>query len=57
MGVEFWSGLMDWIRTELLSRNTVSEEDLELLHLTDDVEEGVRLAKDFVKERDGSSPP
>lgn len=40
-GIEFWSGLLDWMRDKLISHGTVSEEDFELLLLTDSVDEVV----------------
>jgi uncharacterized protein (TIGR00730 family) len=42
--VEYWRPMTDWIRKELLADRMVSPDDLELLHLTDDVESAV----DFV---------
>lgn len=35
-GSEYWSGLMDWIRTTLLTERKVSPSDLELFTITDD---------------------
>lgn len=43
MGVDYWSGLVDWIKQRLLADGKVSPEDLELIALTDDVAEAVRL--------------
>jgi uncharacterized protein (TIGR00730 family) len=40
-GVEFWSGLLDWMKDKLLSHSTVSEEDFDLILLTDSVDEVV----------------
>lgn len=57
MGVEFWSGLIEWMRAEMLSRGTIDKEDLDYFHLTDDVEEGVRLVKEYQSEKQGFSPP
>ena len=42
-GSAYWSGLVDWIRTSMLAQGTVSEADLELLHVTDDVAEVVAV--------------
>lgn len=42
-GVEFWSGLIDWMKDKLLSHNTISEEDFDLFLLTDSVNEAVDL--------------
>ena len=36
VGTEHWEGLLDWLRTRLLDRSRVGNDDLALLHLTDD---------------------
>jgi uncharacterized protein (TIGR00730 family) len=33
---DYWGELLDWIRGEVLADGLISEEDLELLHVTDD---------------------
>jgi uncharacterized protein (TIGR00730 family) len=38
-GREYWQGLIDWIRERLLAEARISPEDLDLVVLTDDVEE------------------
>ncbi|KQU71060.1 DNA-binding protein [Phycicoccus sp. Root563] len=43
MGTEYWGGLLDWLRGTVLDAGTVSEKDIDLLHLTDDVDEAVRI--------------
>jgi uncharacterized protein (TIGR00730 family) len=43
VGSEYWTDLVDWIRDELLREAMISPDDVELLHLTDDVDEAVRL--------------
>jgi uncharacterized protein (TIGR00730 family) len=43
MGTEYWGGLFDWLRGTVLDAGTVSPKDVDLLHLTDDVDEAVRL--------------
>lgn len=42
-GVEFWSGLIDWMRSTLMKHGTVSEEDFDLIVITDDVDEVVEI--------------
>jgi uncharacterized protein (TIGR00730 family) len=42
-GTEFWSGLLDWMKERLLSYGTISEEDFELITLTDDIDEVVEV--------------
>lgn len=47
-GTEFWGGLLDWIKTTLLKEHaTISPKDLDLLHVTDSVEEVVKIVSDY----------
>jgi uncharacterized protein (TIGR00730 family) len=46
IGTEYWSGLLDWIKSRLLADGMVSEADMELLTVTDDVEEAVQFIVD-----------
>jgi uncharacterized protein (TIGR00730 family) len=46
MGVDYWSGLIDWVRETLLADGKVSGTDLDLIQLTDDVEEAVQIIVD-----------
>jgi uncharacterized protein (TIGR00730 family) len=39
MGVDYWQGLIDWIRASLMGTGRIGPNDLDLLTLTDDVEE------------------
>lgn len=53
MGVSFWQGLMDWLREQMLSTGKIAEADLDLMLLTDDVDEAVNhivTACAFLKE-------
>ena len=38
-GVDYWQGLVDWIRGSVLPGGKIGAPDLELLHVTDDVDE------------------
>jgi uncharacterized protein (TIGR00730 family) len=38
-GTEYWSGLIDWIRTTVAATGTIDPSDLDLITLTDDVAE------------------
>jgi len=42
MGTEYWGGLLEWIKQRLLTEGKVGPDDLELIMLTDDVEEAVQ---------------
>ena len=44
VGREFWAGLLDWMRNTLEQRfHTISPQDFDLFHLTDDVEEAIAI--------------
>jgi uncharacterized protein (TIGR00730 family) len=43
LGVDYWSGLVDWIRNTVLSGGKISESDLALIHCTDSAAEAVDL--------------
>ena len=46
MGSAFWRPLAEWIKASLLEQfNTISPEDLDTWHLTDDVEEALRIIR------------
>ena len=50
-GESYWSGLFDWIRRQPLREGMVSEGDLELFRITDDVDEVVRIVQDNYERR------
>jgi uncharacterized protein (TIGR00730 family) len=43
MGVEFWDGLLDWMRDRLAAENMIAPGDLDLIQTTDDPAEAVAL--------------
>src|SRR4051794_35374782 len=53
VGVDYWSGLLDWMRTTVLGEGKISEKDLDLITLTDDLDLAVRL---MVEAREGQGP-
>jgi len=51
MGVEFWSGMEDWIRHTLLEiHGNISEKDLDLVLITDDIDEVIEYINNFYAE-------
>lgn len=42
-GSEFWGGLVAWVREQLAGTGKISEEDVNLIHVTDDVDEVVEI--------------
>ncbi|WP_416232971.1 TIGR00730 family Rossman fold protein [Castellaniella sp.] len=49
VGTEFWSGLIDWIRDQLVPNGTVSPFDIDLITVTDDLDEVIRQIQDAVQ--------
>lgn len=43
-GSDYWRGLLDWTREQVLGGGYISPEDLDRMQLTDDVDEAVELA-------------
>ncbi len=42
-GTAYWSGLIDWLRDTVIAEGKASMHDLELFHLSDDVDEAIAL--------------
>jgi uncharacterized protein (TIGR00730 family) len=57
LGVEYWAGLMDWIRERVLAEGMISEQDMTLFHVTDDVEEAIAVVKSYMADKGQYSPP
>jgi len=51
IGVDYWSGLLDWLRGTVLADGKISASDLDMFTLTDDPDEAVAL---MVAARDGA---
>jgi uncharacterized protein (TIGR00730 family) len=43
VGTDYWQGLLDWLRTSALGYGAISEKDVDLVQLTDDPAEAVRI--------------
>ena len=52
IGVAFWTPLLDWLRSSLAEAGYISVGDLELVSITDSVEEAVQLIEDAAAKRD-----
>ncbi len=58
VGAEFWSGLKSWIQNVMLEKeNNIGPKDLDLLPITDDPAEVVRIISDFYKEKETELAP
>jgi hypothetical protein len=42
MGKEYWSGLLEWLKSTALREGTILKKDLKLFYVTDDPEDAVR---------------
>jgi uncharacterized protein (TIGR00730 family) len=54
MGREFWEPMQDFIDKSLIEGGTISAEDMNLIHLTDDPNEVVEIIAEAHKKRNGS---
>ena len=45
IGTSYWGGLLDWLRQTAADAGTISPADIDLLHLTDDVDEAVQIVR------------
>lgn len=43
VGIDYWSPLLQWLRNTVADEGAISVSDLDLIQLTDDVEEAVRI--------------
>ncbi len=49
VGIDYWTGLLQWIKDRLLQEKMISKENLDLFHLLDDPKEIVQTVVDFHK--------
>jgi uncharacterized protein (TIGR00730 family) len=56
VGREHWAGLLDWIEDRLLGEGMISPEDEELLFVTDDSTEAVRIVVECYERRCAEVP-
>jgi uncharacterized protein (TIGR00730 family) len=51
MGSEYWRGLLDWLRDTVLGENKIHAVDLDLLQVTDDVDQAVKIMTEAARHR------
>lgn len=56
MGTSYWGGLIDWLRSTVLAGGKISAKDLDLVTVTDDVDEAVRII-DAARRQHSDAPP
>jgi len=50
MGTEYWTGMIDWIKSSLLGEAAITAADVDLLRLTDDPAEAVEIISTYVSQ-------
>ncbi|MGA9177354.1 MAG: TIGR00730 family Rossman fold protein [Desulfobacterales bacterium] len=48
VGSDYWAGLIDWVKTKLLSEKRISPEDIEILQVMDEPEEIVKAVQKVI---------
>ncbi len=56
LGVDYWSGLVDWIRNTVLLDKKISASDLDMFHVTDDIDEAVGILVEARQRRRSPAP-
>jgi predicted Rossmann-fold nucleotide-binding protein len=56
VGTAYWSGLVDWLRSTVLADGKVSEADLDMFRVTDDVDEAVAVMVRAQRARTSDAP-
>ncbi len=51
MGTQYWSGLIDWLSDRVVEAGKISPHDMDLIKITDDVDEVVHTMKDADERR------
>jgi hypothetical protein len=56
VGSDYWAELLDWVRGELLADRMISPEDLDLLYVTDEIDEAIARVLDAYERRSLETP-
>lgn len=57
VGTDYWGGLVDWIRERVLAAGLISPGDEDLITVTDDLDEVVRICSEACDLRSGPAAP
>lgn len=49
VGREYWSGMLEWLKSSVLANANISKQDLDIFKVTDEPKEVVRIIKNFYK--------
>lgn len=53
IGTDYWQGMIDWLRDRALVHGTISQSDIDMLQLTDDVDHAVEVMVEARERRQG----
>ena len=53
-GSEYWTGLLEWLKQSVEGEGYIGPDDLDMVHLTDDLDEAVRIVTSY---RENAAPP
>jgi len=56
LGTEYWGGLLEWLAGPVVGRGMISQSDLRLMSLTDDLDEVIRILVAARREREARPP-
>ncbi|HET6627399.1 MAG TPA: TIGR00730 family Rossman fold protein [Nocardioidaceae bacterium] len=56
VGSDYWGGLVDWIKQTVLGGGKISEGDLDMFRVTDDVDEAVEVMVEAQRQRHSAAP-
>jgi hypothetical protein len=43
IGTKYWGAMVDWLKATVAADNKISPEDVDMLHITDDVDEAIKI--------------
>ena len=52
MGKNYWKGLIDWLKSNVLKEGMISEEDFNIFSITDDPKQAVGIVKKFYRKEE-----
>ena len=55
VGHAYWDGLVEWLRGSMIADGKAAETDLDLFHVTDDIEEAIAIVSDYAR-GEGTGP-
>ena len=56
VGRDYWSGLVDWIKATVLADGKITENDLDMFRVTDDINEAVEILVEAQRRRHSAAP-